>query len=92
MSSNRSKINLKDTNVTIGDTLYIKGTLSLIDNVTIPNVFNYKDYLRYQDINYKLEVKDIKLISKNHNVFKKIKTLFLFYITKIFVNKSISTT
>ena len=68
---------LDSFNYQIGDTLYIKGTLSLIDNVTIPNVFNYKDYLRYQDINYKLEVKDIKLISKNHNVFKKIKTFLI---------------
>ena len=61
-----------------GDKLYLKGTLKVPNNNTIPNTFNYKKYLKNKKIFYILEVDKIikqnktnKLIYKIKNILKK---------------------
>ena len=63
----------KDFKYKIGDVIKVKGSLSNVNHNTIPNVFDYNEYLKYQDINYVLNIDEIDLISKNKNVLKKIK-------------------
>ena len=56
----------------IGDYVEVNGTLLKPSNNTIPNLFNYKDYLKYQGINYILKIKEIKLY-KQRNIIYRIK-------------------
>ena len=39
-------------NISLGDTIKVTGTLKVPSNNTIPNLFNYKKYLYYNDIHY----------------------------------------
>lgn len=57
----------------LGDTLSLKGTLEISKNNTIPNTFNYKEYLKYKKINYILKIDSFKVYSSNKNIFLKIK-------------------
>lgn len=57
----------------LGDTLSLKGTLEIPKNNTIPNTFNYKEYLKYKKINYILKIDSFKVYSSNKNIFLKIK-------------------
>ena len=50
----------------VGDTVKIKGSLSKINNNTIPNLFNYNRYLQSKGIYYELEISDIKLVKENN--------------------------
>ncbi len=63
----------KDFEYNIGDVIKVKGTLSTVKSNTIPNVFDYKKYLKYQDINYVLNIDTVYLISKNKNILYKVK-------------------
>ncbi len=57
----------------IGDIVKVRGTLEEITKNTIPNVFNYKDYLKIRGIFYKLEINNIKLVSHNKSIINNIK-------------------
>lgn len=57
----------------LGDTLSLKGTLEIPKNNTIPNTFNYKEYLKYKKVNYILKIDSFKVYSSNKNIFLKIK-------------------
>lgn len=57
----------------VGDTVKIKGSLSKINNNTIPNLFNYNRYLQSKGIYYELKISDIKLVSHNNNFLIKIR-------------------
>ena len=61
-----------DFNYHLGDYVEINGNLIEPSNNTIPNLFNYKDYLKYKGIDYILEINDIKLY-KHNNIFYKVK-------------------
>ena len=63
----------KDFEYNIGDVIKVNGTLSTVNSNTIPNVFDYKKYLKYQDINYVLNIDTVYLISKNKNILYKVK-------------------
>ena len=52
-----------------GDKIMLKGTLKVPFNNTIPNNFNYKDYLYHKYIYYIIKIDKIKMID---NSFKKI--------------------
>ena len=54
----------------IGDYVEIKGILYEPSNNTIPNLFNYKDYLKYQGINYILKIKEIRLYKQRSFLYK----------------------
>ena len=80
----KSKENLiayvKSCNYQLGDYVKLEGTLEEPKNNTVPNNFNYKDYLRYKKIYYILNVDNISLIKENTNLVYKIKNSLLIYI------------
>ena len=61
------------SNYSFGDKVYIEGEISVPNNNTIPNNFNYKDYLYHKYIYYIVKIDKIKIISKNDNIFLNIK-------------------
>ena len=61
------------SNYSFGDKVYIEGEISVPNNNTIPNNFNYKDYLYHKYIYYIIKIDKIKMISKNDNIFLNIK-------------------
>ena len=70
-------------NLSYGDTIYLKGNLTKPTNNTIPNTFNYKNYLNNNKINYILEVDKIIKIKKTNNILFKIKNIIEKRINKI---------
>lgn len=84
-------INYKTTNelnINYGDYIKVSGVISTPNNNTIPNLFNYKNYLRMYNINYIINANDIELISYNTNIFYDIKNNIVSRINKL--NKSSS--
>ena len=82
-------INYKTTNelnINYGDCIKVSGVISTPSNNTIPNLFNYKNYLRMYNINYIINANDIELISYNTNIFYDIKNNIVSRINKL--NKS----
>lgn len=82
-------INYKTTNelnINYGDYIKVSGVISTPSNNTIPNLFNYKNYLRMYNINYIINANDIELISYNTNIFYDIKNNIVSRINKL--NKS----
>ncbi len=61
----------------IEDQISIKGKLSVPQNNTIPNLFNYRKYLFYNQIYYLLEIEEVKLVAKNKNIFYQMKNYLL---------------
>ena len=68
----------------LGDKLKVEGTFSEPSNNTIPNNFNYKNYLRNNRINYTMSIKSIDVSSNNKNFIYVIKN----YIIKRINNSS----
>lgn len=60
-------------NYNLGDTVEVKGTLEAPTNNTIPNTFNYKNYLYHKKINYILKIDAIKKLKSNKNILINIK-------------------
>ena len=50
--------------------------LNIPSNNTVPNTYNYKKYLYHNNIEYTLSIKEYKQVSKNKNIFIKIKNYF----------------
>lgn len=73
-------------NYSFGDKVYIEGEISVPNNNTIPNNFNYKDYLYHKYIYYIVKIDKIKMISKNDNIFLNIKNSIYKRIEKIKYN------
>ena len=84
---NYSEIDKFKDKYSFGDKVYIKGEVSVPKNNTIPYGFNYKDYLYHKRIYYIFKISDIKLISKNDNVFLKVKNFIYKRINNIKYNK-----
>lgn len=70
---NNEKVKEFKDNYSFGDKVYIEGEISVPNNNTIPNNFNYKDYLYHKYIYYIIKIDKIKMISKNDNIFLNIK-------------------
>ena len=70
-------------NYELGDTIYIQGNLKKAKNNTIPNLFNYKEYLYYNHIYYLLEIDNYHKIKDNKNVLYKLKNIIIDRIEKI---------
>ena len=60
--------NEDNLDISIGDEIEVTGLLKIPSNNTIPNLFNYKKYLYYNDIYYTMTAKSIKKISNNTNI------------------------
>ena len=67
------EINYFINNYSINDYILVNGTLSMPSNNSIPNTFNYKDYLFHRNIKYILKIDNFKIVKKNKNIFYKIK-------------------
>jgi len=74
-------------NFNIGDKVQVLGKLNIPMNNTTPNTFNYKKYLKYNNINYTLTVTNIKIIKKNKNILYILKDKLIKYVDK-FKSKS----
>lgn len=64
---------IKDFPYNVGDIVIVKGNLEKIKNNTIPNIFNYRKYLQSRGIYWQLNINEIKLFSKNNNLWNRIK-------------------
>ena len=60
-------------NIKYGSLLEIKGNVVDQCNSTIPNGFNYKDYLEKSGINNSILIENIKVISQSNNIFYVVK-------------------
>ena len=60
-------------NISLGDKITFKGTLSNPKNNTIPNTFNYRKYLYNHYVYYLVKIDNIKVISKTRSVKYKVK-------------------
>lgn len=69
-------------NLELGSSLELSGTLSIPSHNTIPNTFDYHDYLYYQGINYTMSVDNIKKIDKPISLYYNIKNLLIKHINK----------
>lgn len=57
----------------LGSEVLIEGTLNIPQNNTIPNTFNYREYLKSQRISYIMNVDKFTVINNDINVLYKIK-------------------
>ncbi|MGN1379962.1 MAG: DNA internalization-related competence protein ComEC/Rec2 [Bacilli bacterium] len=60
-------------NISLGDKITFKGTLSKPKNNTISNTFNYRKYLYNHHVYYLVKIDNIKVISKTRSVKYKVK-------------------
>ena len=61
------------SNYNYGDLIKIKGILSIPSNNTVPNLFNYKEYLYRQKEYYVVNVETIELVKNNKNLIYSIR-------------------
>lgn len=71
--NNYDEIKTFKNNYSFGDKVLINGEVNIPNNNTIPNGFNYKEYLYNKKLYYIIKIDNIKIISKNDNVFLNIK-------------------
>ena len=69
--------------VEIGDILTINGYLEEYDTNSNINLFNYKEYQRYNNIFYRLNINDYKKIGTSNNIVLKTKRIILNKINKM---------
>lgn len=61
--------------IQIGDRLSVKGVLRRPDKNTTEGLFNYRKYLERKKIYYLMEIEEMFLIEKNHNLLYQIKNV-----------------
>ena len=71
--NNYEEIKIFKNNYSFGDKVLVNGEVNIPNNNTIPNGFNYKEYLYHKKIYYIIKIDNIKIISKNNNLFSNIK-------------------
>ena len=64
-------------NISLGDKITFKGTLSKPKNNTIPNTFNYRKYLYNHHVYYLVKIDSIKVVSKTRSVKYKVKNYII---------------
>ena len=62
-----------ENNLELGAKIKVIGTFEIPSNNTIPNIFNYRNYLYNNQIYYLVDADKIKIISKNTNILYYIK-------------------
>ena len=72
----------ENLNFSLGDIVLIEGSLSLPKDNTVPNLFSYRNYLKYKKQYYVVEIESIKLLQNNTSVFYKIKNEIVDYLSK----------
>ena len=66
----------------LGDTIYVKGVLTIPNNNTIPNIFNYRKYLYNNGIYHMVIANNIEKIANNTNVIYYLREKILTRINK----------
>jgi len=66
----------------LGDYILIEGNLSSINKNTVFNTFNYKEYLKYERIDYIFNINKIDKIKSNNKIRYKIKNFIIERIEK----------
>ena len=74
----------KTTNLNLGDRINATGELNTPKNNTIPNLFNYRKYLNYQNIFYVVKATKIKKIANNTKLIYYLKNKIALRINKIY--------
>ena len=69
-------------NYRLGDVIYIKGNLTVPNKNTNLNLFNYKQYLYYEQIYYVLEIHNYKKIANNKTIIYTLKNKIISRIEK----------
>lgn len=64
-------------NFKLGQKVRVNGVLNSPSNSTIPNTFNYKNYLYNKKIYWLLSAEKIELLNHNISIFYKIKNVFI---------------
>lgn len=59
--------------IELGSIVGLKGTLVKPNNNTIPNTFNYRNYLYYKKIFWTMNVSEMNLIENNHSILYSMK-------------------
>ena len=65
----------KMLDITLGDIITLTGKLKLPSKNTIPNTFNYQEYLYHKEIYYLFTIEDITLLKKNTNPYYQVQNL-----------------
>ncbi|MGN0973202.1 MAG: DNA internalization-related competence protein ComEC/Rec2 [Bacilli bacterium] len=78
----KNKEELKNFDIKLGDLIVLNGSLENPKNNTIPNVFNYKKYLKYNKIYYTFKVESYKKIKNNNSIFYYFKNIIINHINK----------
>ena len=73
----KSEINNFLGEYTLGDKVLVSGEISDVTNNTVPNTFNYKEYLLSNEIYNVIEISDIVKIEDNKNIFYGLKNMLL---------------
>ena len=73
---------LKD-NIKYGVSIMVEGSLKIPSNNTIPNTFNYKEYLNNKDIYYSLDISKIEILDNDIGFIYKLKNIINDRITMI---------
>ena len=76
------------TNIHLGDNIEVYGEIYVPDNNHNENTFNYKNYLKSQNIYHIISIKSIKVLNKNNNILIKLKESI---ISKLSTNKYLNT-
>ncbi len=73
----KSEINNFLGEYTLGDKVLVSGEISDVTNNTVPNTFNYKEYLLSNEIYNVIAISDIVKIEDNKNIFYGLKNMLL---------------
>lgn len=66
-----------DFNYKLGDYIKLTGTMNIPSKNTIFNLFNYRDYLKYEEINYIFKIESYNKIKNNRMIRYKIKNFII---------------
>jgi len=72
----------KNIDIRLGDKVYLEGKFNYPKNNTIPNLFNYKKYLRNKKIYMTMYISKIKVIGHNNNLIYGIRNNIIKHISK----------
>lgn len=78
-------------NLDLGIKIQIKGSKQELTNNTIPNTFNYKEYLKNTLTDYVVLADNYKIINKNTNILYKLKNWLINYIKQFKSKNYLST-
>ena len=69
-------------NLRLGDKILLEGNFSIPKNNTVPNLFNYKEYLKHKKIYVTMNIDNITKIDNNKKILYKIKNSIYDHISK----------